>query len=85
MIINFNKIHYLKNFQRVGYEADNKIPHVPFPSPMSAISMNPDIPQVAPHEFLTKKYGDPASVPYPTAKTPWSKVVPQWKNNPFPV
>ena len=30
-----------------------------------------------PHEFLIFQYMVPSSVPYPTASTPWSSLVPQ--------
>ena len=44
------------------------------PAPMLTY---PLLPQDAPHEFLTMKYGPAvASVPYPTARTPWSRLVP---------
>jgi len=45
------------------------------------IQTNPWFPQDAPHEFLTCQYGtafpETVAVLYPTAKTPWSKEVPQ--------
>ena len=52
------------------------IPQIPAPL-ATPILMYPSTPQSAPQEFLTRKYSCPFSVPYPTARTPWSREVPQ--------
>ena len=98
-LINIKDINYLINFtdlsvqklvlkhvQLDGMEAESVIPHW-----FGAILTYPWSPHEAPQEFLTRKYSCPLSVPYPTARTPWSSFLPHpwvmtpvvyiWKTN----
>jgi len=69
--------------QTVGYDGIIAIPQIPgvLVEVDLPIQTNPWFPQDAPHEFLTCQYGtafpETVAVLYPTAKTPWSKEVPQ--------
>lgn len=64
-----NLIDLFEN-QTVGYAGMPRTPHVfvPFCAPNLTYPLSP---HQTLQEFLTKKYGIPFSVPYPTTKTAW--------------